>query len=154
MSLVRKFIATAAAGLMLVLSAYAAPSSAAWAITPHWEYGLEGSSYHTGNTICLRQWAGTYGNTSLFFSQTVMRVNYGGSCNANWPRPAGELKAHSWIYGPNTTLQSNSYEQSNSSNSHIAQANAYRWTSSVKVVSRVKAEPPGYIYQYLETDVY
>lgn len=145
----------AVVGLAVVaITGQSSISSAAWAITPHWTYNLEGVNYPTGNRVCIRQWAGTYGSTALFFSQTVMRVDYGGNCNANWGRPAGELEAQSWSYGPGNTLQANSLLQTNPANSHIAQAEVYRWNSTVKVVSDVRAENSGTVYEFTTVDVY
>ena len=51
----------------------------------------------TGNLFCGQLYSGGYG-TGHIFSNAEIKVNYGGTCNAAWPRPANNLAAHIQIY--------------------------------------------------------
>lgn len=74
----------------------ALPADSAWAISfpiPVLNTHAFGPlPYPGGGTYCGRILNGSYG--SVVFSQPQSWVNYGGTCNACWPRPSGDMQAN------------------------------------------------------------
>jgi len=85
----------------------------------------------TGNLYCGQLFSGSYGTTSVF-SNAEMKVNYGGTCNAAWPRPANNLASHVQVY-VNYSLTGN-YSNLNAANTSVAQTLIPRYTPATTYI--------------------
>lgn len=85
------------------------------------------ANYGNGvNVWCINQRNGSYG--SSFFVHTESWVNYGGTCNGQWGRPAGDLKSRVLGYNGGSLL-SNSGWVDNAANAHTVQADVLHLAS-------------------------
>ena len=116
----RRLLAIAAALTFLPISTGTAEAEP-WPIAPHSETVISPTGwYGTSNTWCGVLYEGSYG--TAYFAQSQAWVNYGGTCNAQWGRPANRLRARVRTFSPGFTLQESTGFKYNANNSSYAHA--------------------------------
>lgn len=118
----RRFSAVVVAAVLGVAAANAPVISAlSWPLPPQSQLMYGPAVFQgTANTWCGVDLNGSY--TSVFFTQAQAWVNYGGSCNAQWGRPANYLRARAKSYA-GVTLTGDSGYVYNAYAATLAQAN-------------------------------
>lgn len=131
--LMRRRIRFLAATLCIAVMLCVGPGHAfasGWPLATQNTYVFGPEANATGNQWCGYFFTTSYGN--VFVGQTQSWVNYGGTCNGQWGRPAGYLQNYTAAYVGNTEVRSSGWVSNGNNFSYVqttvpqvSNANAY-----------------------------